>query len=210
MGRRAKSELIILSELLGSPLSFSELVTRTKIPKPTVSHALKRLAKKQLVDAFLIEGKIKWRLTIRGFFLALDFKKYEAFGGAVSAKEIIDLMKCLRVWNEKNWETIFKMAENALNKKISDRVRIKIDIMKDMLNMVWDIFEGEYAMLFSTSLTIAIMMLDELESEEDVKKYKEEKLPILYDVIMKSVKKNFDKIFSSFVENKFQNHNPKI
>ncbi|MEM1759835.1 MAG: winged helix-turn-helix domain-containing protein [Thermosphaera sp.] len=204
MGRRAKSELIILSELLGGPLSFSELVARTKLPKATISHALKRLAKKQLVDALLIEGKIKWRLTIRGFYLALDFSKYEFFGGAISPKEIIDLMKSLRAWNEKNWETIFKIAETALHKKISDKVRIDLDIMKDMLNMVWDIFEGEYAMLFSASLAMSIIMLDELKSEDDVKRYKEESLPIWYDVIMTSVKKNFEKIFNSFVESKFR------
>mgnify|MGYP000303560006 CR=1 FL=1 len=74
MGRKPKSEKIILETIGIDSLTFTEIVKRTGLPRATVSHALKRLQKKELVMGLVKNGKVRWEITPKAATILMGSK----------------------------------------------------------------------------------------------------------------------------------------
>lgn len=170
MGRKPKSEKIILETIGIDSLTFTEIVKRTGLPRATVSHALKRLQKKELVMGLVKNGKVRWEITPKAATILMGSKSkltrevLESLVSRLGGKELTQ-------WSKQDWAFLFEKMKLLPFFKEEPELNKKFEKMKKEIIEVWPEMRKEISLRFAVISASALIALEGLESVEDKKKY---------------------------------------
>lgn len=202
MGRKAKSEAQILTALWGRELSFAEIVSITKLPKATVSHALDRLEKRGLIIPRVIDGRIKWVLTPRGATLLTPPSIREKVGREMEPLFSKLKNKPLESWTDEEWQTLFQMIRlGQVGKDLSPE---KFEEARKCLIQAWPDIKADLSLEVALGLMLSIAVLDKINEKEDFKRFFEVYLPGLWEMITRPITDNFLIILKAVMKEKLE------
>lgn len=181
MGRKPWSELKIVEAILeNGPLTFSEIVKLTKLPKATVSHAIRRLAEKEFIQPRMFRGKIIWELTERAI-LHIPMPSRSSKRSGLTAEELKMYHKMfitpLEQWDQAVWEFIYKDSNFKKEEEISPELKQKLDQVRDILVKGWPMIKADFTFHFVRGLMLGAILLDKLNDKEELARFKHIFLP---------------------------------
>jgi DNA-binding transcriptional ArsR family regulator len=158
LGRPDVASRKIREALLGGPSSWKELVERTKLPGPTVHHALRRLKKNGLVSTMLSEDdEILWTLTSVGVVSSLvGYAEAVQFSAEVERTDKKLSRKPLVEWTDEQWKTGFEDFLHHVNaegfakwmgitpSELQDQLLATQQTMKPAIKRIWDFVFGQF------------------------------------------------------------------
>jgi len=161
MGRKPRSEKIILEAIGMDQLTFTEIMKRTGLPRATVSHALKRLEKKGLLKGEVVDGKIKWSLTTeaKALLSGVSFQKQTE---SLLRKMVFKVMdKDLEEWTDDDWLQLYKIVseiEGMRERMLS--LQEKIEKSRGQLLETWRKIKRETSFLTAINFVSSLLLLE--------------------------------------------------
>jgi len=162
LGRPDIASRKVRDALSAGPLSWKRLVEQTKLPGPTVHHALRRLKKNGLVSTTLSEDdEVLWTLTSVGVVSSLvGYAKEIPFTVEVERTDSklsrFAYTKPLAEWTDEQWKTSFEDFLHHVNAdkfakglgttlpELENELLAVLHAMKPNVKRIWDFVFGQF------------------------------------------------------------------
>lgn len=202
MGRKARSEEKIIAAIMkNGPMTFTEIVKMTKLPKATASHSIRRLARKRFIQPLIAdEGKVKWALHPRAVIhipLLDKFLTWKEEDRKLAGLLLLPLEK----WGREEWEAILGVVKEFFSMTSENggemplELREKLARAMESLISEWDIIRNRFAIFFSIILLFAVVSLYNARKDpESLKAFKAVYMPEALKKIAEVIEKHFVEI----------------
>lgn len=177
MPRKPERQRQILPELLKEPKRWKALLGATGVPKATLTNNLRRMRKQGIVEAVLVDDKVRWQLTPQGKVVALEQvgKKEEL----QRVKKDIYSVAVRELYPNAWWDLVERTAKNfqidQYRPKDLSRAEFKRNLLsysgqiKPALIELWPTLTNDYVETIARILSFIVVMRALLPSRLDNK-----------------------------------------
>lgn len=173
MGRKARSEEKIIAAIMkNGPMTFAEIVKATKLPKPTTSHAIRRLARKRFIQPLIADdGKVRWGLHPRALIYVPLVSEFFSRLEEEDKKLASLLFSPPEEWGREEWETIFGVIEELFSMISRNGGEMPLELREKLARAVeslineWRFLKNEFFITYTLMLLAAIVSLYNIRND---------------------------------------------